>query len=106
MYLPSDQRYAHARDLYTRCSKSGVLLPKVSLGLWHNFGGEDPFERSRAITRYAFDNGITHFDLANNYGVPAGSAEHFLPAAVAAEPELPAGKLLQKAVLPGMTESR
>jgi L-glyceraldehyde 3-phosphate reductase len=52
-----------------------VLLPKVSLGLWHNFGGEDPFERSRAITRYAFDNGITHFDLANNYGVPAGSAE-------------------------------
>ena len=75
MYLPSDQRYAHARNLYTRCGKSGVLLPKVSLGLWHNFGGEDPFERSRAITRYAFDNGITHFDLANNYGVPAGSAE-------------------------------
>jgi L-glyceraldehyde 3-phosphate reductase len=75
MYLPSVQRYAHARDLYTRCGKSGVLLPKVSLGLWHNFGGEDPFERSRAITRYAFDNGITHFDLANNYGVPAGSAE-------------------------------
>ena len=75
MYLPSDQRCAHARDLYTRCGKSGVLLPKVSLGLWHNFGGEDPFERSRAITRYAFDNGITHFDLANNYGVPAGSAE-------------------------------
>lgn len=75
MYLPSNQRYAHARDLYTRCGKSGVLLPKVSLGLWHNFGGEDPFERSRAITRYAFDNGITHFDLANNYGVPAGSAE-------------------------------
>lgn len=75
MFLPSDQRYAHARDLYTRCGKSGVLLPKVSLGLWHNFGGEDPFERSRAITRYAFDNGITHFDLANNYGVPAGSAE-------------------------------
>ena len=75
MNLPSDQRYAHARDLYTRCGKSGVLLPKVSLGLWHNFGGEDPFERSRAITRYAFDNGITHFDLANNYGVPAGSAE-------------------------------
>ena len=75
MYLPSDQRYAHARDLYTRCGKSGVLLPKVSLGLWHNFGGEDPFERSRAITHYAFDNGITHFDLANNYGVPAGSAE-------------------------------
>lgn len=75
MYLPSDQRYAHARDIYTRCGKSGVLLPKVSLGLWHNFGGEDPFERSRAITRYAFDNGITHFDLANNYGVPAGSAE-------------------------------
>ena len=54
---------------------SGVLLPKVSLGFWHNFGGVDPYERSRAITHYAFDHGITHFDLANNYGPPYGSAE-------------------------------
>ena len=52
-----------------------MLLPKVSLGFWHNFGGADPYERSRAITHYAFDNGITHFDLANNYGPPYGSAE-------------------------------
>ena len=52
-----------------------MLLPKVSLGFWHNFGGVDPYERSRAITHYAFDNGITHFDLANNYGPPYGSAE-------------------------------
>ena len=60
---------------YQRCGRSGVLLPKVSLGFWHNFGGVDPFERSREITRYAFDHGITHFDLANNYGPPYGSAE-------------------------------
>ena len=52
-----------------------MLLPKVSLGFWHNFGGVDPYERSRAITHYAFDHGITHFDLANNYGPPYGSAE-------------------------------
>jgi L-glyceraldehyde 3-phosphate reductase len=61
--------------VYNRCGKSGVLLPKVSLGMWHNFGGHDPYERSRAITHYAFDHGITHFDLANNYGPPYGSAE-------------------------------
>ena len=54
------------------------MLPKVSLGFWHNFGGVDPFERSRAITHYAFDHGITHFDLANNYGPPYGSAEETL----------------------------
>lgn len=60
---------------YERCGQSGVLLPKVSLGFWHNFGGEDPYERSREITHYAFDHGITHFDLANNYGPPYGSAE-------------------------------
>lgn len=52
-----------------------MLLPKVSLGFWHNFGADAPYERSRAITRYAFDHGVTHFDFANNYGVPAGSAE-------------------------------
>lgn len=60
---------------FARCGRSGVLLPKVSLGFWHNFGGVDDYERSRAITHYAFDHGITHFDLANNYGPPYGSAE-------------------------------
>ena len=60
---------------YNRCGRSGVLLPKVSLGFWHNFGGVDSYERAREITRYAFDHGITHFDLANNYGPPYGSAE-------------------------------
>ena len=60
---------------YERCGRSGVLLPKVSLGFWHNFGGIDSYERSREITHYAFDHGITHFDLANNYGPPYGSAE-------------------------------
>lgn len=74
-YQASAQRYEHMDTFYNRCGRSGVLLPKISLGFWHNFGGVDPFERSRAIARYAFDHGITHFDLANNYGPPAGSAE-------------------------------
>ena len=73
-YLPSPERYAD-ENFYVRCGRSGVLLPKVSLGFWQNFGGVDPYERSRAIARYAFDHGITHFDLANNYGPPYGSAE-------------------------------
>lgn len=60
---------------YKRCGKSGIKLPLLSLGLWHNFGGVDTFENGRQILRYAFDRGITHFDLANNYGPPAGSAE-------------------------------
>jgi len=60
---------------YSRCGRSGLLLPPVSLGLWHNFGGIDSLERSRAIVRRAFDLGVTHFDLANNYGPPYGSAE-------------------------------
>jgi L-glyceraldehyde 3-phosphate reductase len=60
---------------YRRCGKSGVRLPAISLGLWHNFGGVDVFENSRAMVRRAFDLGITHFDLANNYGPPPGSAE-------------------------------
>ncbi len=60
---------------YNRCGKSGLLLPAVSLGLWHNFGGVDVFEHGRGIVRKAFEAGITHFDLANNYGPPAGSAE-------------------------------
>lgn len=73
-YLASEHRYDD-EHLYLRCGCSGVMLPKVSLGFWHNFGGVDTYERSRAITHYAFDHGITHFDLANNYGPPAGSAE-------------------------------
>jgi L-glyceraldehyde 3-phosphate reductase len=60
---------------YRRCGRSGLLLPVISLGLWQNFGGERPFETSRAIVARAFDRGITHFDLANNYGPPYGSAE-------------------------------
>jgi L-glyceraldehyde 3-phosphate reductase len=61
--------------LYRRCGRSGLKLPAISLGLWQNFGGDAPFERQRAIVRRAFDLGITHFDLANNYGPPPGSAE-------------------------------
>ena len=74
-YTACSDRYATAATFYRRCGKSGVMLPKVSLGFWHNFGGADSYERSRAITHYAFDHGITHFDLANNYGPPYGSAE-------------------------------
>src|SRR5271157_3724985 len=63
---------------YRRSGRSGVKLPAISLGLWHNFGGVDTFENSRAMVRRAFDLGITHFDLANNYGPPPGSAEETL----------------------------
>ena len=77
-FVANEHRYDDAGTVYARCGLSGVLLPRVSLGFWHNFGGNDPFERSRAITRYAFDHGITHFDLANNYGPPYGSAEETL----------------------------
>ncbi|MGN0310920.1 MAG: aldo/keto reductase [Bacteroides sp.] len=73
-YVASSQRYDSGM-IYDRCGRSGVLLPKISLGFWHNFGGVDPFERSRAIVRHAFDCGITHLDLANNYGPPYGTAE-------------------------------
>ena len=72
-YVADEHRYEQMT--YGRCGRSGVLLPRVSLGMWHNFGAVDDFERSRDIMRYAFDNGITHFDLANNYGPPYGSAE-------------------------------
>ena len=75
IYQANANRYADSEALYVRCGKSGVLLPKISLGFWHNFGGVDPYERSRAISHYAFDHGVTHFDLANNYGPPYGSAE-------------------------------
>jgi L-glyceraldehyde 3-phosphate reductase len=74
MYDPSASRYDNAA-FYRRCGKSGIKLPLISLGLWHNFGGADSFENARAIARRAFDLGITHFDLANNYGPPYGSAE-------------------------------
>ena len=73
-YLADKCRYENGME-YERCGRSGVLLPKVSLGFWHNFGSVDPYERSREITHYAFDHGITHFDLANNYGPVYGSAE-------------------------------
>ncbi|WP_327357684.1 aldo/keto reductase [Streptomyces sp. NBC_01304] len=72
-HLADDTRYASMP--YERCGRSGVLLPRFALGLWHNFGDGDPLERQRAVLRRAFDLGITHFDLANNYGVPYGSAE-------------------------------
>jgi L-glyceraldehyde 3-phosphate reductase len=72
-YLARDTRYA--AQPYRRCGRSGLQLPAVSLGLWHNFGGIDRFENARALVRCAFDHGITHFDLANNYGPPPGSAE-------------------------------
>lgn len=72
-YIPNENRYQSME--YRRCGNSGLLLPALSLGLWHNFGQIDNLENARNILRTAFDNGITHFDLANNYGPPAGSAE-------------------------------
>ncbi len=72
-YIAADDRYD--RMPYRRSGRSGLKLPAMSLGLWQNFGGERPLEHSRAIVRRAFDLGITHFDLANNYGPPYGSAE-------------------------------
>jgi L-glyceraldehyde 3-phosphate reductase len=72
-YTAADDRYDRMR--YRRCGRSGLRLPPISLGLWHNFGGDRPLETSRAILRHAFDRGVTHFDLANNYGPPYGSAE-------------------------------
>ena len=73
MYVANDKRYDAMQ--YRRSGRSGIQLPAISLGLWHNFGGVDNFENSRAMLRRAFDLGITHFDLANNYGPPYGSAE-------------------------------
>ncbi|TAN21759.1 MAG: L-glyceraldehyde 3-phosphate reductase [Chitinophagaceae bacterium] len=72
-YLPSSKRYQSMT--YRRCGKSGIQLPAISLGLWHNFGGVDVMENCRNILHLAFDSGITHFDLANNYGPPPGTAE-------------------------------
>jgi L-glyceraldehyde 3-phosphate reductase len=73
VYVANDKRYDAMQ--YRRSGRSGIQLPAISLGLWHNFGGVDNFENSRAMLRRAFDLGITHFDLANNYGPPYGSAE-------------------------------
>jgi L-glyceraldehyde 3-phosphate reductase len=72
-YVPNAKRYDGAQ--FRRCGRSGMVLPPVSLGLWQNFGGADIFETGRAVVRRAFDRGVTHFDLANNYGPPYGSAE-------------------------------
>lgn len=72
-YLPDPERYAGTD--YRRCGRSGLLLPPVSLGLWHNFGAESDYENARRLVHGAFDSGITYFDLANNYGPPPGSAE-------------------------------
>ena len=74
IYSPNPDRYTNGMK-YRRCGKSGILLPEISLGLWHNFGAVDPLKRSFEIAHYALDHGITHFDLANNYGPPYGSAE-------------------------------
>ncbi|HEV2592564.1 MAG TPA: L-glyceraldehyde 3-phosphate reductase [Gaiellaceae bacterium] len=72
-YTAADDRYDSMQ--YRRCGRSGLKLPAITLGLWHNFGGDRPYETSRAILRRAFDRGVTHIDLANNYGPPYGSAE-------------------------------
>lgn len=72
-YIPSEKRYQQM--VYNRCGQSGVKLPAISLGLWHNFGGSDIYENYRKVLLHAFDCGITHFDLANNYGPPPGSSE-------------------------------
>ena len=73
VYQASADRYD--KMIYNRCGRTGLKLPAISLGLWHNFGGTDSYENGREMLRTAFDLGITHFDLANNYGPPAGSAE-------------------------------
>ncbi len=90
MYVAESNRYDSMQ--YRRCGKSGIKLPAVSLGLWHNFGGDDNFENSRAMLRRAFDLGISHFDLANNYGPPYGSAEETF------------GQILKKDFLPHRDE--
>ena len=72
-YTPADNRYENM--IYNKCGNSGLKLPAISLGLWHNFGHDTPHETKVDICRTAFDLGITHFDLANNYGPPPGSAE-------------------------------
>ena len=77
-YMASATRYSDGDKKYRRCGNSGILLPKVSLGFWQNFGADASYDNCRAIARLAFDNGVTHFDLANNYGPPPGAAEELL----------------------------
>lgn len=77
-YKALSTRYALSDILYRRCGKSGVMLPKISLGFWQNFGADASYDNCRAIARMAFDNGVTHFDLANNYGPPPGFAEEMV----------------------------
>jgi L-glyceraldehyde 3-phosphate reductase len=86
-YNPAKNRYDYVMN-YRRCGISGIRLPEISLGLWHNFGGIDDFSNSKKMVHYAFDNGITHFDLANNYGPPYGSAEETF------------GKIMQQSLMP------
>ena len=86
MYTPNSERYSSAT--YARCGESGLMLPRVSLGLWHNFGDNADYENMKALVFTAFDNGITHFDLANNYGPAPGSAERNF------------GKILKEELLP------
>lgn len=74
-YTADSRRYDAETMIYRRCGRSGVMLPEVSLGFWHNFGAVNNYDECRRIARYAFDNGICHFDLANNYGPPYGTAE-------------------------------
>ena len=74
-YIADEHRYDASEQMFQRCGNSGVMLPKISFGFWHNFGYNDSYTRSRELTHYAFDHGITHFDLANNYGPPYGAAE-------------------------------
>jgi L-glyceraldehyde 3-phosphate reductase len=82
-YIPNPARYDGM--MYRRSGRSGIQLPAISLGLWHNFGGVDPFDEAQAMIRHAFDLGITHFDLANNYGPPPGSAEETFGRILAAD---------------------
>ena len=84
MYQADQNRYSNKMP-YRRCGQSGLRLPAISLGLWHNFGSVDPFENGRALVRRAFDLGITHFDLANNYGPIPGSAEESFGRMLAAD---------------------
>jgi L-glyceraldehyde 3-phosphate reductase len=83
MYLAADDRYTSLS--YARCGRSGLQLPRISLGLWQNFGGSAPFENAREMVLKSFDHGITHFDLANNYGPPPGSAEENFGRIIAAD---------------------
>ena len=86
-YTPDAQRYENGMK-YRRCGKSGILLPEISLGFWHNFGDVDSFANAEEMVHYAFDHGVCHFDLANNYGPSSGSAEKTL------------GRIMQRSLQP------